>query len=214
MFTSTKSIGKGVRQNTGTFIEHIPTSGLFGAILTGAPQDRVMLAWLLGSLGQRSFGMVMLLLGLVAMVPGVSIIAGLLLAGIGSQMIMGREAVILPRFIAARSLSTRRIARLVRRSIPAMKLLERVIRPRWHTPFIATKRVVGLIVLMLATTIFMPIPLSNIIPGAMTMLVAFAYLEEDGVLLCIALSASFGSLAITVVEIWATLRGADFLLGL
>ena len=78
----------------------------------------------------------------------------------------------------------------------------------------ATKRVVGLIVLLLAATLFIPIPLSNIIPGVLVMLAAFAYLEEDGILLCIALSISLGSLAITAVEVWATLRGADFLLRL
>jgi hypothetical protein len=78
-------------------------------------------------------------------------------------------------------------------------------------PFVTTKRVVGFVVLILAATLFMPIPLGNIIPGALIMLIALAYLEEDGILLCIALSASFGSLAITIVEAWATLRGADFL---
>ncbi len=93
-----------------------------------------------------------------------------------------------------------------------MEALETFIRPRWHTPFVATKRLVGLIVVLLAVTIFMPIPLSNIIPGALTMLVAFAYLEEDGILLCIVLLASVGSLFITGAEGWAAIRGANFLL--
>jgi hypothetical protein len=60
----------------------------------------------------------------------------------------------------------------------------------------------------------MPIPLSSIIPGALTMLVALAYLEEDGALLCIALVASLVSLAITGAEVWGSLLGADFLLRL
>jgi hypothetical protein len=46
------------------------------------------------------------------------------------------------------------------------------------------------------------------------MLVAFAYLEEDGVLLCIALVASLVSLAITGAEVWGSLLGAGFLLRL
>jgi len=79
---------------------------------------------------------------------------------------------------------------------------------------VATKRVVGLIVLLLAATLFVPIPLSNIIPGALVMLTAFAYVEEDGILLCIALGISLGSLAITAVEVWAILKEAGFLLGL
>jgi hypothetical protein len=158
--------------------------------------------------------MVMLLLGLVAMVPGASVFAGLLLIALGFQMMMARDSLILPRLIASRSLSTRRTARLIDRAIPVLKALETFIRPRWQTPFMATKRVVGVVVLVLAATLLMPIPLSNIIPGALIMLVAFAYLEEDGVLLCIALAASLGSLAITAVEVWAALEGADLLIGL
>jgi hypothetical protein len=195
-------------------IAHAPTSELFQAVLKNAPADRVTAAWLLASLGRRSFGMVMLLLGLLAMVPGVSPIAGILLAGLAFQMMMAREVMIVPRAIASRALSTRRIARLIARAIPVMKALETFIRPRWPTPFIATKRIVGLIVLILAASLLMPIPLSNIIPGATIMLVAFAYLEEDGVLLCVALSASLASLAITAVEVWAAVKGADFLIRL
>jgi hypothetical protein len=43
---------------------------------------------------------------------------------------------------------------------------------------------------------------------------AIAYLEEDGVLLCVALSASLASLAITAVEIWAGVKGANLLIRL
>jgi hypothetical protein len=105
MFTSTKSIDQDVRQNTGTFVEHIPTSQLFGAILKGAPKDRVTLAWLLGSLRLRSFGIVMLLLGAIAMLPGISILAAFLLVAFGFQMMMAHEVPILPRFIARRTLA-------------------------------------------------------------------------------------------------------------
>lgn len=193
---------------------HVLTSQLFQTVLKNAPPDRVTAEWLLRSLGPRSFGMIMLLLGLVAMVPGVSVIAGCLLAGLSFQMMMAREAMIVPPWIAARSLSTRRIGHLIDRTIPAIRALEAFIRPRWHTPFIATKRIVGVVVLMLAGSVFLPIPLSNILPGAMTMLVALAYLEEDGLLLCVGLCASLGSLAITALEAWAAMKGANFLIRL
>lgn len=191
--------------------DFVPTSQLFRAILDGAPSDRVTFAWLLGNLRLRSFGMLMLLLGLVAMIPGVCVLASLVLAILGFQMVMAHDTPFFPRFIAERPLSARRIALLVDRFIPVMETLETFIRPRWHTPFIATKRLVGLIVVLLAITMFVPIPLSNIIPGALTMLVAFAYLEEDGILLSIALSASVGSLVITGAEGWAAVIGAHAL---
>jgi hypothetical protein len=188
----------------------VPTSQLFRAILSGAPSDHVTLAWLLQNLRRRSFGMVMLLLGLLAMIPGVCVLAAVVLGIVGFQMTTGRDVPFLPSFIGDRRLPAKRIERLTDRVIPVMETLETLIRPRWHTPFMATKRLVGLIVVLLSLTIFMPIPLSNILPGALTMLVAFAYLEEDGMLLCIAL-ISVGSLAITGAEGWAAVRGADSL---
>jgi hypothetical protein len=179
-----------------------------------APRDHVTPAWFASRLHNRSFGMVMLLLGLIAMLPGVSIFAAVLLVVLGYQMTMAHDALVLPRFIARRSLATRRIAGFLNRLIPLIRALERIIRPRWQTPITATKRVVGFIIVILAITLFIPIPLSNVIPGGVSLLIAVAYLEEDGVLLCIALIAALGSITITAGEVWATLRGADFLLRL
>jgi hypothetical protein len=65
----------------------------------------------------------------------------------------------------------------------ALSSLERFIRARWQTPFEATKRVVGGAVLLIAL-LFVPIPLSNVPPALTIVLLAFAYLEEDGALLC------------------------------
>jgi hypothetical protein len=61
-----------------------------------APVDHFSLAWLMGSLRKRSFGVIMLLFALVAIAPGVSIAAGLLLIVPAFQMIAGRPA---PSFI-------------------------------------------------------------------------------------------------------------------
>ncbi len=169
------------------------------------------LAWLLDSLRERSFGMIMLFLGVIAMVPGICVLAGVVLAILGFQMAMAHEAPVLPGFIARHPLPTGRVAKFIARTLPVITALERVIRPRWHTPFVATKRLVGLIVMMLAATLFIPIPLSNVLPGALTMLIALAYLEKDGVLLCAALSASVGSLVITVGASWAGIEGLGFM---
>lgn len=191
--------------------EHVPISLLFRAVLDNAPEDYLTVAWLVCSLHERSFGMVMLVLGLLAIVPGISTVAGLLLLAIGFQMMMAREAPILPRVVASLTVPMHRVAQMIEHVSPVIGALEKIIRPRWHTPFVVTKRIVGVIVLLLAVTLFVPVPFSNIIPGLLIMLIAVAYLEEDGVLLSIALYAAVPSLVITWAEGWAALRGADFL---
>jgi hypothetical protein len=193
---------------------HIPTSQLLRAMLADAAPRRLNLAWLLDRLRQRSFGAILLLLGFVAMLPGVNIVAGIALLAFGFQMTMGRGVPVLPAFIADHPLPAGRAMRLMRRALPAITTLERIVKPRWPMPFLLTQRLVGFVVLLLAATLFLPVPLSNVIPGALTMMVALAYLEEDGALLAIALGLSAGSLAVTAAEAWAVIKGANFLLHL
>ena len=190
---------------------HIPTSAVLEQLFRDAPPDYVTIAWLIGSLHKRSFGLVMLLIALVGLVPGVGIFTGVLLGFPALQMMLRQESPSLPRFIALCRIPTPKIARLVHRTIPLLKRLETIIRPRWHTPFEATKRVVGLIILLLAGTIIWPFPFSHIIPTLVVMLVSFAYLEEDGVLLCISLAAALASFAITAATVWATVRATGLL---
>ena len=54
-----------------------PASAVLQGLLDDAPADQFTLAWLLGHLHRRSFGFIMLLLALVAMLPGISYVAGL-----------------------------------------------------------------------------------------------------------------------------------------
>lgn len=189
----------------------VPTSVVLEELLKDAPPDHVTIAWLLGSLRERSFGVVMLLMALVGLVPGASTFIGVLLSVPGFQMILARQNPILPRFVASRQLPTRRLARLIGRAVPLLRRIERLIRPRWHTPFEATKRVVGLVVLLLGATMLTPLPFAHVLPALVIMMISFAYLEEDGVFLCVALAAALVSLSMTAAVAWATVRASDWL---
>lgn len=190
---------------------HVPTSVILAQLLDEAPRDYVSLAWLIGRFQKRSFGLVMLLLALVGLVPGTGIFIGVLLAFPAAQMLLGRETPTFPRFLATRRIATRHIARLATRTIALFRRMEALIRPRLHTPFQATKRLVGFIVLLLAATLIWPLPLSHIVPALVIMLISFAYLEEDGVLLGISLAAALLSLSITATTVWATVRATGLI---
>jgi hypothetical protein len=165
-------------------------------------------------LGDRSFGIVLLLLALLGLLPGVSALAGVLLAVPAVQMILARPGPVFPRRISARLFEARRLARVVHRIVPVLRFMERFIRPRWATPFQATKRVVGGVVLLLAASLLAPIPLSNIPPALVTGLIAFAYLEEDGVLLGIALAVALVMLLVALVAAWEALSATGWVPGL
>ena len=189
----------------------ITTSVILEQLLIEAPGDTVTLAWLIGALRRRSFGLVMLLMALVALVPGGSTVIGVLLIYPAMQMILGRESPRLPHFISSRRIATERIARVCRRAAAFLRWVETFSKPRWQTPIQATKRVVGLVVLLLAPTLVWPFPFSHIIPALVIMVLALAYLEEDGVLLCVALAAAAASLTITAATVWAGIKVTDWL---
>lgn len=193
----------------------VPTSVVLQRLHDEVPTDHFTLGWLMHSLDKRSFGIIMLLLSLVAVAPGVSVVAGLLLMVPGLQMIAGKPAPVFPRRIAALSLPTKHLASLVQRFVPMLRYIETVVHPRWHTPFGPTKRLVGVVVVILsATLVFIPIPLSNVVPASVIALISLAYLEEDGALLAIGLSAATIVLAAVAVAVWEMLAGAKWIIDL
>jgi hypothetical protein len=191
---------------------YIPTSVVLQQLHDEAPTDHFTLGWLMGSLRKRSFGIIMLLLALVAMAPGVSIVAGVLLMIPAFQMIAGQPAPVFPRRIAARPLPTRHLALLVQRAVPVLRYLETMIHPRWPTPLEATKRLVGTVVVILNTAVvFIPIPLGSVVPALVIALISLAYLEEDGLLLSIALLVAAIVLTVTFVGVWEMVLGARWI---
>ncbi|MGZ3296983.1 MAG: exopolysaccharide biosynthesis protein, partial [Xanthobacteraceae bacterium] len=55
---------------------------------------------------------------------------------------------------------------------------------------------------------------SNVVPALVIALISLAYLEEDGLLLSIALLASVIVLAVELVAVWETVLGAKWIYGL
>lgn len=194
---------------------HVPTSLVLQRLHEEMPADRFTLGWLMHSLHKRSFEIIMLLLALVAITPGLSILAGLLLMIPAIQMIAGKPAPVFPGRIATRSFPARHLAAVVQRAVPMLGYLERMVHPRWHTPPEATKRLVGAVVMLLsATLVFIPVPLSNEVPALVIALISLAYIEEDGLLLAIALLAAAVVLMAAMAAVWEMLAGAKWLIDL
>jgi len=90
--------------------------------------------------------------------------------------------------------------------LPVLRMIETLIHPRLPTPFRMTKRLVGSIVLLLAISLIWPVPLINIFPALVIAMISLAYIEEDGLLLCISVVAALVSLAFTAAIVWATIE--------
>lgn len=190
---------------------YIPTSVELSRMLDRAHEPRVPIAWLMAQLGRRSFGLTFFVMGVVALLPGASTVVGVLLAWPAVQLALGHEVTALPRVIARRRVGVGRLARLIRILTPWLVWLERLIRPRWPELFQTTRRVTGLTILLLGLTMTSPVPFGHVLPALMVMLLAVAYMEEDGLALLLSLLGALASLAITAATVWGTVATVDWL---
>jgi hypothetical protein len=189
--------------------DFIPASDVLQKLHHDAPPGYFTLDWLMGKLQKQSFGLVMLVLAIVAAAPGICLVGGLLLLIPALQMIMGRPAPTFPHWIGARRFPTRHLGPIVHRAVAVLKYLETTIHPRGRVPVEVSKRVVGIaVVLLSARLILSPIPLSNILPAVVIALISLAYTEEDGLMLSICLLAGFVIVAIDMSVVWQIMSGA------
>ncbi len=191
---------------------YVPTSVRLARMLDRAEQEAaVSIAWLMTQLGRRSFGLTLLVVAVLGFLPGASTVAGLLVAWLAVQMMLGHEAAVLPRLVARRSIGVERLARVIGIAAPWLAWVERLVHPRRPALFQTTKPLTGIMMLLLGLTMVSPVPFSQVVPALVIMLLALAYLEEDGIALLVALIAALASLSITAATIWGTVETVDWL---
>jgi len=190
---------------------YVATSVHLANVVSAATTARVSVRWLVEALGDRSFGLTLLMMALIGLVPGASTFIGVLIAWPAIQLILRHDAPVLPRFVARREIAVDKLARAVRIVTPKLRWIEKLIRPRWTGGFRAARQLTGVIILLLGITMVSPFPFSHVIPAIVIMMLAIAYLEEDGIVLTVALIAAVSSLAITGAALWGAIETANWL---
>ncbi len=70
----------------------------------------------------------------------------------------------------------------------------------------------GVAVLIVSVLLLVPLPLIQIVPALLVVLMSLAYVEEDGLLLCLSLAGTAVLLAIaTAAAAWGTILGAAWI---
>ncbi|MGQ3354281.1 MAG: exopolysaccharide biosynthesis protein [Phreatobacter sp.] len=163
------------------------TSEVFLALKTVGEGDRISLAQLTETLGDRAFGLLVLIFALpniIPMIPGVSTVSGVVIGLVGLQMMVGRHAPWLPSAIGDRSLPRAQLAAMVDRTIGWVAKLERVARPRWTFLTRGLGHVaLGAMFVLLGGILALPLSwIGNFPPGVALVVLSIGLLEEDGML--------------------------------
>lgn len=131
--------------------------------------------------------------------PGSSAVFGLPLMVISVQLAIGRPFLWLPEVIARQAIRRSDLKRVIDAIHPWLRGLERLLSPRLAFLFGPIgDRVVGIICLVLAVILFLPIPFVNFVPALAIALFALALLQQDGLLALVAIGVSAGAVVFLI----------------
>ena len=172
--------------------------------------DTVTIDELMQALHERGFGILLIIFVIPncfpVPAPGLVSLTAFPLAFIAWQMIVGRDYPWLPRWIGRKTIRRAFLARIVERAAPWMKKIEKVLRQRMAFASSETgERLVGIWSLALTTSIAVPLPWTNFLPGYGVLIMALGLLSRDGVVIILgALVGLVGLCLTTAILIFGT----------
>lgn len=176
-------------------------------------RERISVGDLLAALGDRAVAALLFVFAVpnvLPVPPGTSAILGAPLVFLAAQLAFGRRPW-LPALIARRTMTRDDFAALVRRIGPWLARAERLLRPRaTRLALPPMEYLVGLVCLLLAVVLVLPIPLGNMLPALAISLLALGILERDGVWILAGLAAAAVSAVVVSGVVFAMVKATIF----
>jgi hypothetical protein len=177
-------------------------SAILAELAASAAGERVALRDMVEAFGDRAFGIVLLTFSLpnavgLGVIPGLSAVFGVPQIFVAAQMASGLHKLWLPLWLLERSVARADFRTMIDRSMPYLLRAERVLKPR--LPLLtsyAAERLLGLVFVVLAVIVSLPIPFGNQPPGIAMAILALAWIERDGVWVIVGLVVAAIAVAI------------------
>jgi len=180
---------------------NLKTSELLRETLRNLTSTRISIGELLTQFQRRSYGGVFLILALLAILPGISVPAGIALIVPALQLMRGYRAPVFPKLVSEKSVSVEGLKKWGLSVANWIEKLEHLVKPRWpQLTSPVARRVIGLTIFLLAIVVAIPFPFSNFPPAVATICFALALLERDGLMVLVGglISVAAFSIGITV----------------
>lgn len=141
---------------------------------------------ILDAFHERGFGVVLFVFALpmalpIPVPPGINILLALPLLILTAQQTAGRRTIWLPERMKKRTIKTESLSHMLTKALPIVLKIEHFTRPRfgmitadWFS------HLIGLVGVLFALAICVPIPLSNTVPSFSIALMAIGVLMRDG----------------------------------
>ena len=195
--------------------EKLPLSVVLQLLAADLSRERISISDLLAALGDRALGALMFVFAMPNVLPtppGTSTLLGLPLVFLAAQLTFGRRPW-LPAIVADRSMTRQDFNTLIRRIAPWLERAERLLKPRASVLAMPPMEYfVGLVCLVLALVLVLPIPLGNMLPALAISLMALGLLERDGLWIGAGLVTTVISLIVVSGVVFALAKAAIYFL--
>lgn len=175
----------------------------------GDGNGQVNVGEILETVGQRSFGPVLIVISLIAFtplgaVPGIPTLLASLVVLVAGQIVLGVRHFRLPEFILRRHLERHKFKKSVDHMRPVGRMVDRVIKPRMTWLFTGvTVRLAAIACILVALTVppLEVVPFGGTVSWAAIAAFGLSLVATDGVVAIVAL----GFAAATPYVLWTTL---------
>lgn len=162
-------------------------------------------------IGDRGFGLMLLLLAMPAALPvpaaGYATPFGLVMALLGLQIALGRPSPWLPGWLGRRRIPFKLLRFSIKNARLPLRAVELLIRPRLAR--VARSRAthigLGLGIALLSLLMSVPLPLTNTAPSFVIFLLAAGFLEEDGLMMVLGMLLAPVAVAIAGAAVYVAL---------
>ena len=202
-----------VTEPTASLAGKATLSAMLHALAQDECRDRIAVSDLLAALGDRAVAalrFVFAVPNVPSVPPGTSATLGAPLVFLAAQLAFGRRPW-LPAVIARRTMTRSDFAALVSRIGPWLARAERLLRPRMvqlaQPPM---EYLVGLVCLLLAVVLVLPVPLGNMLPALAISLLALGVLERDGSWILAGLVAAVAAAVVVSGVVFAMVKAGVY----
>lgn len=188
-------------------------SSMLHDIAQDESRERIAIGDLLALMGDRALAALLFVFAVpnvLPVPPGTSTILGAPLVFLAAQLAFGLRPW-LPAVISRRTMTRSDFATLVRRIGPWLARAERLLRPRvvgLASP--PMEYLVGLLCLLLAIVLVLPVPLGNMLPALAISLFALGIMERDGLWILAGFAAAVVSTVVVSGVVFAMVKTAVY----
>ncbi len=176
-----------------------PLEDTLDTAIEGGNGDDISIADALDIFGTRSFGPILILLGLIAVlppmgaVPGVPAAVGAIVILFSFQIMIGRDHIWLPTILSKRSISRASLKKARKKTAPWLRWADGLVAERLTWAVDGPATVAAGIVVTLLSLAMIPleiVPFAVAVPGSAIALVGLALTARDGIVMLTAMALS------------------------